>query len=126
MSNAIVVLEILDLILKRDPQFSYESKFLAIKLDMMKAYDRVSWEFLKFMLQKFQFTEQFIRLIMRCVTSLSILILINGESSQFFCPSRGLRQGDPISPLLFNICMTGMSGLIKKFNQHRVWKKKIC
>lgn len=91
-----------------------------MKLDIIKAYDKVSWEILEFVPRKFWFSEQIIRIIIRCVTPY-ISILINGEASQFFQPSRDLRQSDPLTPLLLIIYMAGLSELINKFNQHGVW-----
>jgi hypothetical protein len=51
---------------------------------------------------------------MSCVTSASIVVLINGEPSSFFRIERGLRQGCPLSPLLFILTMEGLSLLLKK------------
>lgn len=64
---------------------------LAIKLNMIKAYDSINWSYLEFMLPKLLFAEQFIRLIMKCVSTISISILINGEPSPWTYPSQGLR-----------------------------------
>ena len=73
---------------------------MAIKLDMEKAYDRVHWGFLRRVLFKMGFHELWIKRVMKCVTSVKYSVLINGKPSAWFCPSRGLRQGDPLSPYL--------------------------
>jgi len=52
--------------------------------------------------------------IMSCVSSVTIVVLINGETTSFFQSDRGLRQGYPISPLLFILVMEGLSLLLKK------------
>lgn len=53
---------------------------------------------------------------------LLILVLCNRKISQPFLPRRGLRQRDPLSPLLFVICCSGLSALISKYLQHGKWK----
>lgn len=79
----------------------------AIKLDMAKAYDRVEWNYLQVMMLKLGFTENFVNTIMRCVTTVSFSVWVNGQLSTPFNPSRGIRQGDPICPYLFLICSEG-------------------
>ena len=70
----------------------------AVKLDMAKAYDRVEWSFLEGMLYTMGFPERFIRLIMECVRSVSYSVLLHGRPFGRIVPTRGIRQGDPISP----------------------------
>ena len=86
--------------------------FVAIKLDMSKAYDRVEWGFIKQMMEKMSFHEKWINLIMHCITTVSYSILVNGVAYGSIIPTRGLRQGDPISPYIFLLCTDGFSSLI--------------
>lgn len=77
----------------------------AFKIDLEKAYDRVSWDFLEYTLGGFAFPKRTITLIMWCVKSSSLALLWNGEKLDPFTPTRGLRQGDPLSSYLFVLCM---------------------
>jgi hypothetical protein len=84
------------------------------KLDLEKAYDHVNWKFLLYMLRRCGFSARWIRWISFCISSVRFSILVNGSPCGFFSSSRGLRQGDPLSPLLFVIVMEGFSRMMDK------------
>jgi hypothetical protein len=78
---------------EKDPTKS----FCAYKLDLSNAYDRVDWLFLKQMMQKLGFSRRFVDWIMTCITSVRYSVKFNGILLDSFAPSRGFRQGDPLS-----------------------------
>jgi hypothetical protein len=82
------------------------------KLDIEKAYDHVNWGFLLYLLRRCGFGEKWISWISYCISSARFSVLVNGTPAGFFNSSRGLRQGDPLSPLLFVIVMEALSKML--------------
>jgi hypothetical protein len=102
-------------------------KFGAYKLDLTKAYDRVEWGFLEGVLKRLGFHSTWIHWVMECVTSVSYSIRFKNVSLEPFKPSRGLRQGDPLSPYLFLFIADGLSKLLQgEIQQGNLHELKIC
>jgi len=103
------------------------SKFCAYKLDLSKAYDRVDWSFLEKVLLKLGFQSQWVQRIMSCISSVRYTVRFNGVPPASFTPTRGLRQGDPLSPFLFLFVADGLSTLLQKKVQDRSLQElKVC
>ncbi|XP_056842856.1 uncharacterized protein LOC130507579 [Raphanus sativus] len=87
---------------------------MAVKTDMSKAYDRLEWEFISLVLLRLGFHRDVVRCIMQCITSVTYSFLINGLPRGMVVPSRGIRQGDPLSPYIFIMCSEVLSGLCNR------------
>ena len=62
-----------------------------------------------------------IDIIMSCISTISTSILFNGEALDSIYPSRGIRQGDPLSPYLFILCMEFLGQLIEEKCNAKLW-----
>ncbi|XP_058733000.1 secreted RxLR effector protein 78-like [Vicia villosa] len=85
-----------------------------MKVDFEKAYDRLSWNLLRFVLKKMGFGERWLRWMEGCVFTSSLSIIINGSVTKEFNVEKGLRQGDPLSPFLFVIAAEVLTGLMNR------------
>ena len=83
-----------------------------INLDIHKAFDSVHWGFLQELLVHLKLPPHFIKLVMTCVQSVSFDLHVNGMMGGAFPGGRGLKQGDPLSPLLSVLVMEYFSHLM--------------
>ncbi|KAL6175962.1 hypothetical protein ACLB2K_052600 [Fragaria x ananassa] len=96
--------------------------FMALKLDISKAYDRLEWDFLQKILLRLGFDPSWVDTIMHCLSTVRYSFMINGVAKGFVIPHQGLRQGDPISPYLFLLCAEGLSTLISHSVDQGHWR----
>ncbi|KAL5543968.1 hypothetical protein UlMin_007752 [Ulmus minor] len=94
--------------------------WMALKIDLEKAYDRMNWSFIWSVLEAFGFHVRWINWVRTCCSSVAMNVMINGAVFQSFRPARGLRQRDPLSPYLFILCMEILSRLINSKVDNRL------
>ncbi|RVX01772.1 LINE-1 reverse transcriptase-like [Vitis vinifera] len=103
-------------------------KGLICKLDIEKAFDNINWQFLLKVLHKMGFGSKWIGWMWSCISTIKYSMLVNGVPAGFFSSSKGLRQGDPLSPYLFIMGMEVLSVLISRAVEGgfiygcRIWK----
>ena len=115
--NLVVATEVLHSMHKKKGKWGW----FALKIDLEKAYDRVEWGFVRECLISCNLDLHSINLIMNCVSQASSSVLVNGRKTLPFQHSRGLRQGDPMSPYLFNICLEALSKSIHTSCDTKEW-----
>ncbi|GKV34399.1 hypothetical protein SLEP1_g42774 [Rubroshorea leprosula] len=106
MDGVLIANEVIDEAKKK------KRKTIMFKIDFEKAYDKVSWEFLEYMMQRMGFCDKWRKWIGECLRTSLVSVLVNGSPTRQFSVSKGLRQGDPLSPFLFLIIAEGLNGLV--------------
>jgi hypothetical protein len=96
--------------------------YFAIKVDLTKAYDMLRWDFITNTLQEVGIPDDMLNVIMHGVTSVKTNVKWHGARAAYFNPQRGIRQGDPISPYIFVICMDKLSHMISHLVNEGKWK----
>lgn len=98
----------------------------AIKIDLDKAYNFLSWGFIAFTLQSIKLPPSLVHLIMDCITIAEMSFLWNGSKTEPFKPSQGIRQGDLLSPYIFFMCIERLSQIVEALLINGEWKPIIA
>ena len=93
---------------------------MALRIDLEKTFDRLEWSFIKEVLVHFNFPSNLTAIIMDCISSTLVSMLFNSGKLPAFSPSRGIQQGDLLSPYIFILCLEYLGFLIqeKTANKH--------
>lgn len=92
-----------------------------IKIDPEKTFDKLEWAFIYKTLQYFNIFTILSNIIMNCITIRETAILVSGDRTKFFEPSKGIRQGDRLSPYIFLLCMEMLSQNIEREVRYDNW-----
>jgi hypothetical protein len=107
VEGVVVVNEVIDYAKKSGKQC------VILKVDFEKAYDSVEWGFLDYMLIRFGFSQKWRNWMKACVGAGCLSVLVNGCPTEEIHIMRGLKQGDPLAPLLFLVVAEGLGGLMR-------------
>lgn len=93
-----------------------------LKIDLSKAYDNLHWDFVLNLLESFELPQKSREWIKECISTPTYSVIVNGELNGHFEGKKGLRQGDPISFLLFVMAMDVLSKMLDKGAENQVFK----
>lgn len=96
-------------------------KMLLFKVDFNKAFDSVNWEYLDSVMEQMNFGSNWRRWIKGCLVSARASVLVNGSPTMEFSMSKGVRQGNPLSPFLFIMVMERLNVMMKAATEKRVF-----
>ena len=116
--NVIIAQEVIHSINKKKGKVGY----MALKIDLEKVYNKLELSFIKDMLIRINLLVDLVDIIMSCVLTVFTFIMVNGDALESIYPSRGIRQGDPLSLYLFILCMDYLGQLIEEKCTMKLWQ----
>ena len=90
---------------------------IVFKIDFEKAYDHVDWDFLDHVLERKGFSPRWRTWMRGCLSSVTFTVLVNGNAKRWIKATKGLRQGDPLSHILFTIIVDVLSRMMLRANE---------
>ncbi|RVW79011.1 Transposon TX1 uncharacterized 149 kDa protein [Vitis vinifera] len=103
-----------------DEEKTIREEGVVFKIDFEKAYDHVRWDFLDQVLEKKGFSPKWRKWMNGCLSSVSYAVLVNGSAKGWVKASRGLRQGDPLSPFLFTLVADVLSRMLLRAEERNM------
>jgi hypothetical protein len=101
----------------------YRQPGVLLKLDLTRAFDSISWSFLFEVLRRMGFGERFTKWVSLLLNTANTRVLVNGVPGHRFVHVRGLRQGDPTSPMLFVAAMEVLTAVIRKATECQLFSR---
>lgn len=108
LDRVLVVNELIDLLKRKS------KRCILFKVDFKQAYDCVEWKFFDNVMSAMNFGDKLVQWIRGGVCISFLLVLVNGSTTEDLKCSRGLRQGDPLSPSLFTLVAKGLTLLVMR------------
>ncbi|GKV27391.1 hypothetical protein SLEP1_g36564 [Rubroshorea leprosula] len=99
-----------------------KKKSFLFKVDFEKAYDKVCWSFINYMMLRMGFCEAWRSWIQECLRSSSVSVIVNGSPTRQFMVTKGIHQGDLLSPFLFLIVAEGLNGMVTAAVEKKLYK----
>ncbi|GKV43294.1 hypothetical protein SLEP1_g50605 [Rubroshorea leprosula] len=99
-----------------------KKKSFLFKVDFEKVYDKVCWGFINYMMLRMGFCETWRSWIQECLRSSSVSVIVNGSPTRQFMVTKGIRQGDPLSPFLFLIVAERLNGMVTAAVEKKLYK----
>ena len=121
--NIIIVFELLHTLGKKN---NSKKGFIALKLDVSKAYDRVEWSFICKVMERMGFPLRWQRMVYDCILMVKFSFYLNGTVQGRVIPSRGFRQGCSLSPYLFLLYAEAFSSVIQATEDKRLFMGVRC
>jgi len=104
-----------------DEAHRLKKELLLFKVNFEKAYDSVDWGYLDAVMERMSFSVLWRKWIKECVSTVTASVLVNGSPTDEFPLERGLRQGDPLSPVLFLIAAEGLHIIMKSVVERNIY-----
>lgn len=95
--------------------------WLILKVDLRKAFDSISWDYLEKILHLFNLPQTYLNITLSCIKNVTYTPLINGKKRPSFSPSQAIKQADPLFTLHFFLAMESLTNIINNKIAQKKW-----